>query len=131
METTASKRMTQIGVRVPENLRERIDALKDHFGTTERSEVARRLLEHGVYAVVQGVELPPAPPVEFTPDEAAAVQKYLRHSLRAHLNTVAADRPGAAVLEAWQIAGDLIKWSDGVAAQYGTTAQALVDAMDA
>lgn len=131
METTASKAMTQIGVRIPDNFRERIDALKPHFDTTERAEVARKLMEYGLYAVVRGEPAPPQAEPEYTEPEAAAVQKYLRRSLRTHLDVVALHRPGGAVLEAWQIAADLLQWSDGIAEQYDTTAQALVDAMDA
>jgi hypothetical protein len=127
VETTASKVTTQIGVRVPDNFRERIDALKPHFGTTERAEVARKLMEHGLYAVVRGAELPPEP--SMTDAEAAAVQKYLRRALRAHLDVLAVQAPQTALVAAYHVMKDVDAWTRDLAGRYGTTVEGLANAL--
>lgn len=128
---TATPPTTPVTVRMPWNMLERVDALKPMLHAKDRSEVTRTLVEYGILALVGGAPPPPRKPPPMGEGDAAAVQKYLVWMLLAHFDAVADVRPGQAVADAWRIGGELVKWSDGIAAKYETTAQELVDATDA
>ncbi len=130
MSAEKSPPTTPVTVRMPWNMLERVDALRPMLKAADRSTVARTLMEYGLLALVKGAPAPPPPP-QVTEGEAAGVQAYLRWMLQAHFDAAGDVRPGRAVADAYRLAGDLLKWSDAIAAKYETTAQELIDATDA